>query len=108
MPSFNCLDVAFQSSARCRTLSSPSRHVLQVTDYSQKLPCTFEIEGPGLGFLEGNVGEDVRENPPRSVSISHVVADQAWHPSRPSIMACGIFSGSVRTASLRITKVLNV
>ncbi|KAF7503978.1 DNA replication protein [Endocarpon pusillum] len=27
---------------------------------AQKLPCTFEFEGPGLGFLEGNVGEDIK------------------------------------------------
>ncbi|KAF4258246.1 hypothetical protein LV164_000191 [Aspergillus fumigatus] len=26
---------------------------------SQKLPCTFELEVPGLGILEGNPGEDV-------------------------------------------------
>lgn len=25
----------------------------------QKLPCTFELEVPGLGILEGNPGEDV-------------------------------------------------
>lgn len=25
----------------------------------QKLPCTFELEVPGLGYLDGNVGEDV-------------------------------------------------
>lgn len=26
----------------------------------QKLPCKFELEVPGLGFLEGNPGENVR------------------------------------------------
>jgi len=26
---------------------------------TQKLPCTFELEVPGLGILEGNAGEDV-------------------------------------------------
>jgi hypothetical protein len=30
------------------------------TDDLQKLPCTFEFDGPGLGFLEGNFGEDVK------------------------------------------------
>lgn len=25
----------------------------------QKLPCTFELEVPGLGVLEGNPGENV-------------------------------------------------
>lgn len=25
----------------------------------KKLPCTFELEVPGLGYLDGNVGEDV-------------------------------------------------
>ncbi|EXJ89418.1 DNA replication complex GINS protein psf3 [Capronia epimyces CBS 606.96] len=27
---------------------------------SQKLPCTFELDVPGLGFLEGNVGGTVK------------------------------------------------
>ncbi|WEW60737.1 DNA replication protein [Emydomyces testavorans] len=27
---------------------------------AQKLPCTFELEVPGLGFLDGNVGEDIK------------------------------------------------
>ncbi|KAH8697594.1 putative GINS complex subunit Psf3 [Talaromyces proteolyticus] len=26
----------------------------------QKLPCTFELEVPGLGFLEGNPGENIK------------------------------------------------
>ena len=26
---------------------------------AQKVPCTFEIEVPGLGFLDGNSGTDV-------------------------------------------------
>lgn len=30
------------------------------TDICQKLPCTFDLEVPGLGILEGNAGEDVR------------------------------------------------
>jgi hypothetical protein len=30
------------------------------TRCTQKLPCTFELEVPGLGILEGNPGEDVR------------------------------------------------
>lgn len=25
----------------------------------QKLPCTFELDVPGLGILEGNAGENV-------------------------------------------------
>jgi hypothetical protein len=27
---------------------------------SQKLPCTFEIDVPGLGYLDGNAGQTVR------------------------------------------------
>ncbi|OJJ82237.1 DNA replication protein PSF3 [Aspergillus glaucus CBS 516.65] len=27
---------------------------------AQKLPCTFELEVPGLGILEGNPGEDIK------------------------------------------------
>ncbi|KAJ6017421.1 hypothetical protein N7451_000800 [Penicillium sp. IBT 35674x] len=27
---------------------------------AQKLPCTFELEVPGLGVLEGNPGEDIK------------------------------------------------
>ncbi|OKL59863.1 DNA replication complex GINS protein psf3 [Talaromyces atroroseus] len=27
---------------------------------AQKLPCTFELEVPGLGFLEGNPGENIK------------------------------------------------
>jgi hypothetical protein len=30
----------------------------------QKLPCTFELEVPGLGILEGNPGEDVGKDTP--------------------------------------------
>lgn len=30
-----------------------------LTSWIQKLPCTFELEVPGLGILEGNAGEDV-------------------------------------------------
>ena len=28
---------------------------------AQKVPCTFELDVPGLGFLDGNSGGDVRE-----------------------------------------------
>ena len=27
---------------------------------SQKIPCTFELTVPSLGYLSGNVGEDVK------------------------------------------------
>lgn len=27
---------------------------------AQKLPCTFELDVPGLGYLDGNAGETVR------------------------------------------------
>lgn len=27
---------------------------------AQKLPCTFELDVPGLGFIDGNAGGDVR------------------------------------------------
>lgn len=27
---------------------------------AQKVPCTFELTVPGLGYLQGNAGEDVR------------------------------------------------
>ncbi|KAI5305585.1 hypothetical protein KEM56_003973 [Ascosphaera pollenicola] len=27
---------------------------------AQKLPCTFETEVPGLGYLDGNVGQDIK------------------------------------------------
>ncbi|KAK2755979.1 DNA replication protein [Arachnomyces sp. PD_36] len=27
---------------------------------AQKLPCTFELDLPGLGFLDGNSGEDIK------------------------------------------------
>ena len=26
---------------------------------AQKLPCTFELDVPGLGYIDGNVGGDV-------------------------------------------------
>lgn len=26
---------------------------------SQKVPCTFELTVPGLGFIDGNAGQDV-------------------------------------------------
>lgn len=26
---------------------------------AQKLPCTFELDVPGLGFIDGNAGGDV-------------------------------------------------
>lgn len=35
---------------------------------AQKVPCTFEITIPGLGYLEGNPGEDVRLLPSTSQS----------------------------------------
>jgi GINS complex subunit 3 len=28
---------------------------------AQKLPCTFELDVPGLGFIDGNAGGDVRQ-----------------------------------------------
>lgn len=31
---------------------------------AQKIPCTFELSVPGLGYLNGNVGEDVRATCP--------------------------------------------
>lgn len=27
---------------------------------AQKLPCTFELNVPGLGYLEGNSGQDIK------------------------------------------------
>src|SRR5467141_2891895 len=27
---------------------------------TQKIPCTFDLEVPGLGFLDGNPGDEVR------------------------------------------------
>lgn len=29
---------------------------------AQKVPCKFELEVPGLGFIDGSVGADVRIN----------------------------------------------
>ena len=28
---------------------------------AQKVPCTFDLTVPGLGYLSGNIGEDVKE-----------------------------------------------
>lgn len=28
---------------------------------AQKVPCTFELTVPGLGFLEGNMGGDMKQ-----------------------------------------------
>jgi hypothetical protein len=33
---------------------------LDLTIAYQKLPCTFELEVPGLGILEGNPGENIK------------------------------------------------
>jgi len=30
------------------------------TDASQKIPCTFDVDVPGLGYMEGNPGGDVQ------------------------------------------------
>lgn len=30
------------------------------TNSSQKIPCTFDVDAPGLGYMEGNPGGDVR------------------------------------------------
>jgi GINS complex subunit 3 len=38
----------------------------------QKLPCTFELEVPGLGILEGNPGEDVCIPLPPHLTIDRV------------------------------------
>ena len=27
---------------------------------AQKIPCTFELDVPGLGYIDGNAGGDVR------------------------------------------------
>jgi hypothetical protein len=37
---------------------------LDLTIAYQKLPCTFELEVPGLGILEGNPGENVSKDAP--------------------------------------------
>ena len=29
---------------------------------AQKVPCTFELDVPGLGYLDDNAGGDVRDN----------------------------------------------
>lgn len=31
----------------------------KLSDHEQKVPCTFELTVPGLGYLQGNPGEDV-------------------------------------------------
>ena len=36
---------------------------------SQKLPCTFELDVPGLGYLDGNAGGTVRLKAPPNMTI---------------------------------------
>lgn len=48
---------------------------------TQKLPCTFELEVPGLGILEGNPGEDVCILIPRlTLQLANLYPDQSRNP----------------------------
>ncbi|KAJ9635149.1 DNA replication protein [Coniosporium tulheliwenetii] len=38
---------------------------------AQKVPCTFELTVPGLGYLDGNVGGDPRPHAPPDPRSSH-------------------------------------
>lgn len=50
----------------------------------QKVPCTFEMEVPGIGYLQGNPGDSVR--PP---SIAHTLTrpGQAGHQAGAPALA---------------------
>ena len=48
---------------------------------AQKVPCTFEIDAPRLGFLDGNATRDVRLTTPSSFDRGES-ADRAPPPCR--------------------------
>lgn len=39
---------------------------------AQKVPCTFELDVPGLGFVDGNAGGDVRQDDATSLSFQFI------------------------------------
>lgn len=54
----------------------------------QKLPCKFELEVPGLGFLEGNPGENVRFcDELQIMTNSSGITDQDRNTGRLAVMA---------------------
>lgn len=59
------------------------------TDMLKKVPCTFDISVPGLGYLEGNAGQEVtgKANLLR-IRVDTTWTDQGRHESGASAMAC--------------------
>lgn len=45
---------------RCSTAMATYYDIDAILTDAQKVPCTFELDVPGLGYLEGNPGQDVR------------------------------------------------
>jgi GINS complex subunit 3 len=39
---------------------------------AQKLPCTFELDVPGLGFIDGNAGGDVGFDTDSTIATGHI------------------------------------
>ncbi|KZZ91292.1 GINS complex, subunit Psf3 [Ascosphaera apis ARSEF 7405] len=48
---------------------------------AQKLPCTFEIEVPGLGYLDGNAGQNVKAG--SHIELPLWLGEMLAVPSRP-------------------------
>lgn len=54
---------------------------------AQKLPCTFEIDVPGLGYLDGNPGSTVMHSCDQLYLNADEMQGQSWYQDRSSIMA---------------------
>lgn len=62
----------------------------------QKVPGTFDLDIPGLGFLDNNAGSDVCLSTPLTLTSHDVLADQSWYqhlaPSVAGRDACCLVS----------------
>lgn len=54
---------------------------------AQKVPCTFELDIPGLGYLEGNPGQDVCKPFIPNLILANNAQDKSRYKGRASIMA---------------------
>ncbi|GAB7350340.1 hypothetical protein MBLNU459_g0971t1 [Dothideomycetes sp. NU459] len=54
---------------------------------AQKVPCTFELSVPGLGYLQGNVGEDMKQGTKVELPLWLGEMLAVSHPSGASSLA---------------------
>lgn len=67
MSSYYDVDAILTDAQVCAPLRRSFAFQTLILHACQKVPCTFELTVPGLGYLDGNTGQDVGSAPDRNI-----------------------------------------